>query len=206
MREKPLCHTFSWWLSSAFSQHCGNKLKHSPSDIIQYAAAICFVPRSVWFGETETMAEKLSLWKQRGMCMCLCGLGLCSPAHHINQTKGLSVIIVTHSGFNKSLLWDYWAIWCWVDCAVIMIIIIIYHTGLCDLYCILFLLSTVLFAQAFNITPQWMICKFPTLIERCYREASGQSNADHHRFKYSPPYLDITAAFCLTSKRTDIVN
>lgn len=116
---------------TAFSKHCINKLKLSLSDIIRRSHLLCAVicvAAEYW----DNSWNAISLETEWHMCVCVCvrGLGLHSPARHKNQTRGLSVIILTHSGFSESLLWDYRAIWCWVDCAVIVIIIIIHHSGL----------------------------------------------------------------------------
>lgn len=111
-----------------------------------YAAAICFVFWPAWLLKLRQWLKCNNQCGGRLVCVrvptCTCGLCLRSPACHINQTRGLSVIILTHSGFSESLLWDYRAIWCWVDCAVIVIIIIIiiiiHHSAICDLQYISF--------------------------------------------------------------------
>ena len=105
---------------TAFSQHCIIRLKQSLSDITH-----CFVLWSVWQLKLIQSLRCNHFWAK--WCVCMSDLSLHSQPCHINQCRGLYAIPLIHSGFNESLLWDYKAIWCWVDYPVIVIITIILH-------------------------------------------------------------------------------
>ncbi len=192
-------------------QACINELQLSLSDIIRSSHLLCAVICVAV--ETETIAEMQSVRRQSGICvcMCVCGLGLRSPARHKNQTRGLSVIILTHSGFSESLLWDYRAIWCWVDCAVIVIIIIIIHHS--GLWFMLYVPSCLHKHPMSHYTRtarhflylkhgrQSIISKFSTWTEYCSHAAFGSSHTDHN-WSNICNHIHITALFYLIHKKT----